>query len=43
MELKLFRTLWGYQGEPADAVAESAAAGFDGIEGQAPLDPARGA
>ncbi|MEJ2590967.1 MAG: TIM barrel protein [Candidatus Thiodiazotropha sp.] len=41
MELKLFRTLWGYQGEPAAAVAESAAAGFDGIEGQAPLDPAQ--
>ncbi len=39
MELKLFRTLWGYKGEPADAVAESAEAGYDGIEGQAPADP----
>jgi sugar phosphate isomerase/epimerase len=40
MELKLLRTLWGYDGDPADAVAESAEAGFDGIEGQAPADPA---
>ncbi len=39
MELKLFRTLWGYQGNPAEAVAESAEAGFDGIEGQVPADP----
>ena len=39
MELKLFRTLWGYSGDPADAVAESAEAGFDGIEGQVPADP----
>jgi len=41
MELKLFRTLWGYEGDPAEAVAESAEAGFDGIEGQAPRDPAK--
>jgi sugar phosphate isomerase/epimerase len=41
VELKLFRTLWGYDGEAADAAAESAAAGFDGIEGQAPADPSR--
>lgn len=41
MELKLFRTLWGYAGDQAQAVAESAAAGFDGIEGQAPRDPAK--
>jgi sugar phosphate isomerase/epimerase len=41
MELKLFRTLWGHAGNPADAVAESAQAGFDGIEGQAPDDPAQ--
>lgn len=39
MELKLFRTLWGYEGDPAPAVAESAEAGFDGIEGQVPKDP----
>lgn len=39
MEFKLFRTLWGHAGNPADAVAESAQAGFDGIEGQAPDDP----
>jgi sugar phosphate isomerase/epimerase len=38
MELKLFRTLWGFDGDPVDAVAESAKAGFDGIEGQAPTD-----
>jgi sugar phosphate isomerase/epimerase len=41
MELKLFRTLWGYAGDPADAVAESAEAGFDGIEGQPPGDPSQ--
>ncbi|MET0028768.1 MAG: TIM barrel protein [Candidatus Thiodiazotropha sp.] len=39
MQLKLFRTLWGFHGDPAYAVSESAEAGFDGIEGQAPLDP----
>jgi len=38
MELKLFRTLWGYEGDPAPAVAESAEAGFDGIEGQVPAE-----
>ncbi len=41
MELNLLRTLWGYAGDPADAAAESAKAGFDGIEGQAPADPSR--
>lgn len=39
MELKIFRTLWGYHGDPAEAVVESAEAGFDGIEGQTPNDP----
>lgn len=41
MELKLFRTLWGFDGDPVEALAESARAGFDGIEGQAPTDVSR--
>ncbi len=41
MELKLLRTLWGYAGCPADAVAETLEAGFDGLEGQAPMDQAQ--
>lgn len=40
MELKLYRTLWGYAGSPVQAVAQAATAGFDGIEGQAPRDAA---
>src|SRR5688500_2637943 len=40
MQFQLFKTLWGFAGDPLDALAEAAVAGFDGIEGQAPIDAA---
>jgi sugar phosphate isomerase/epimerase len=40
MQFQLFKTLWGFTGDPLDALAEAAVAGFDGIEGQAPIDAA---
>lgn len=36
MQLKLFKTLWGWQGEREAAAEQAVAAGFDGLEGQAP-------
>lgn len=38
MQLKLFKTLWGYSGNYFDAVNETITAGMDGIEGPAPKD-----
>lgn len=38
MELKLFKTLWGFDGDYLKAVDEAVADGFDGIEGPAPVD-----
>lgn len=38
MQLKLYKTLWGFDGDYVGAVAAAAAAGFDGIEGPAPED-----
>ena len=40
MQLKLFKTLWGFDGDYARAAAEAVAAGFDGLEGQVPEEPA---
>lgn len=39
MQLQVFRTLWGCDGDYARAAGEAAAAGFDGLEGQVPADP----
>jgi sugar phosphate isomerase/epimerase len=39
--LLLFRTLWGFDGDYAQAARESADAGFSGLEGQVPVDDAR--
>jgi sugar phosphate isomerase/epimerase len=36
MDLRLFRTLWGFSGYVEDAVEQAVAAGFHGIEGPAP-------
>ena len=36
MELQIFKTLWGYNGNTESAVKEALAANFDGIEGPAP-------
>lgn len=38
MEQKLFKTLWGFDGDYLKAVDEALADGFDGIEGPAPID-----
>jgi len=40
MQLKLFRTLWGAKGHIAEIAQTAAKAGFDGLEGQPPQDPA---
>jgi hypothetical protein len=37
MELELFRTLWGYQGDWRIAIDELRTAGFDGIEARLPV------
>ena len=39
MQLKLFKTLWGFAGTPEQAISEALADGYDGIEGPAPQDP----
>lgn len=39
MELKIFKTLWGHQGNLDDAIADCHEHDFDGIEGPAPSDP----
>ncbi len=38
MELKLFKTLWGFDGDYLKAVEEAVGDGYDGIEGPAPGD-----
>lgn len=40
MELQLFKTLWGFDGDYGRAAAEAVAAGFAGLEGQVPEEPA---
>jgi|GEM_PF-2627190 len=40
MELALFKTLWGHRGSLDEAVRQCRDAGFQGIEGPAPIDPA---
>lgn len=39
MELKLFKTLWGFTGSYAQAIEQTLAAGMNGIEGPAPAKP----
>ncbi|WP_027351563.1 sugar phosphate isomerase/epimerase family protein [Halotalea alkalilenta] len=39
MQLKVFKTLWGYSGVPRQAAREAVEAGFDGIEGPVPASP----
>jgi hypothetical protein len=41
MELSLYKTLWGHDGGLDHAIHLCAEAGFQGIEGPVPLDPAR--
>jgi sugar phosphate isomerase/epimerase len=38
MQLKLYKTLWGFDGDHVDAVEAAVDAGFDGIEGPPPGD-----
>ncbi|MDX1796717.1 MAG: sugar phosphate isomerase/epimerase, partial [Hydrogenovibrio sp.] len=38
MQLKTFKTLWGNRLPIHEACEQAKQAGFDGIEGQAPLD-----
>lgn len=38
MQQKMFKTLWGFDGDYLKAVDEAIADGFDGIEGPAPTD-----
>jgi sugar phosphate isomerase/epimerase len=38
MQLQLFKTLWGFDGDYLKAVAQARADGYDGIEGPAPED-----
>jgi sugar phosphate isomerase/epimerase len=40
MQQKLFKTLWGFDGDYLKAIDEALADGFDGIEGPAPADAA---
>lgn len=39
MHQKIFKTLWGFDGDYLKAVEEARADGYDGIEGPAPADP----
>lgn len=39
MELKIFQSLWAYDGPPASAIASAESFGFDGIEGRPPRTP----
>lgn len=39
MQLKLFKTLWGFEGSFSDAIQEALADGYDGIEAQPPTCP----
>ena len=38
MQLKLYKTLWGFDGDYLKAVEKAVTDGFDGIEGPAPAD-----
>jgi sugar phosphate isomerase/epimerase len=38
MQLKIFKTLWGHQGDLAAAITQATTADFQGIEGPAPAD-----
>jgi len=38
MRAEIFKTLWGHSGPIEDAIAQVQAAGFDGLEGAAPMD-----
>jgi len=38
MQLKLYKTLWGHNGDIDSAIEECIDAGFDGIEGPTPVD-----
>jgi len=40
MDQKIFKTLWGFDGDYIKAVNEAVADGYDGIEGPAPIDAA---
>ena len=42
MELRLYKTLWGHDNTLDNAVDQARAAGFDGIEGPAPVDATLG-
>ena len=37
MDIKFFKTLWGFAGDVRQAALEAREAGFQGLEGQAPL------
>lgn len=41
MQIRMFKTLWGFNGTLEQAISEALADGYDGIEGQPPLDPAQ--
>ncbi len=38
MQQRIFKTLWGFDGDYLSAVRGAVADGYDGIEGPAPLD-----
>lgn len=38
MQLKLFKTLWGFTGDIEAAIGQAVQAGFQGLEGAAPID-----
>ncbi len=38
MQLQLFKTMWGFEGDFEEACVQAKAAGFNGIEGRAPED-----
>jgi sugar phosphate isomerase/epimerase len=37
MELRIYRSLWGYPGDPTQAIAEIKQAGYEGVEADLPL------
>lgn len=40
MQIRMFKTLWGFTGTIEQAIGEALEDGYDGIEAQPPLDPA---
>ena len=40
MKLRIYQTLWGFEGTPASAVATARVCGYDGLEGQPPSSAA---